>query len=271
MMKKIVNKKNKPALKKPKKSTKISNAFTHKGSYSTNQVAIGPFLAATFIAICIGLFLGFMMLNMFAQKEDVANGNDQQTLATSKDAETNERSENKKTTTLKLMKAFVIQLGVFSEQKNADTWAKTYEQAGVPSTIFQRDNQYYLFTGVANSEERAKEFAEKLSKQDIEVYVKEWVTNEKEIELTDEENKWIQLFQEQWLATLSSLSKQEGILLNDWKKLIENYPQHSDNITLLVEEIRPMFDHEAETKNDFSLHNDLLNMWKIYEKIFIYK
>src|SRR5690625_3948493 len=271
MMKKIVNNKNKPTLKKAKKSTKTSNGFIQKSSYSTNQVAIGPFLFQSFIAILIGLFLGFMMLNMFAKKDNITNDRDPQTLAASKDEDVNEQSENKKITTLKQVKAFVIQLGVFSEQKNADTWAKTYEQAGVPSTIFQRDNQYYLFTGVANSEERAKEFAEKLSKQDIEVYVKEWVTNEKEIELTDEENKWIQLFQEQWLATLSSLSKQEGILLNDWKKLIENYPQHSDNITLLVEEIRPMFDHEAETKNDFSLHNDLLNMWKIYEKIFIYK
>lgn len=271
MMKKIVNNKNKPTLKKAKKSTKTSNSFIQKSSYSTNQVAIGPFLAATFIAIFIGLFLGFMMLNMFAKKDNITNDRDPQTLAASKDEDVNEQSENKNITTLKQVKAFVIQLGVFSEQKNADTWAKTYEQAGVPSTIFQRDNQYFLFTGVANSEEKAKEFAADLSKQEIEVYVKEWITNQKEIELTDEESKWIQSFQKQWQATLSSLSKQEGILLNDWKVLIENDPQNSEKITLLVEEIQPIFDDEVETEDVYSLHNKLLNIWKNYEEIFIFK
>lgn len=271
MMKKIVNYKNKPTLKKAKKSTKKSNDFIQKSSFSTNQVAIGPFLAVTFIAIFIGLFLGFMMLNMFAKKDDIANGHNQQTLASPKDVDAADQDDRKKTTILKQMNAFVIQLGVFSEQKNADTWAKTYEQAGVPSTIFQRDNQYFLFTGVANSEEKAKKFAEDLSKQDIEVYVKEWITNQKEIELTDEESKWIQEFQDQWQATLSSLSKQDGILLNDWQELIGNDPQSSEKITLFVKEIQAIFDQEAETENTFSLHNKLLNIWKSYEKTFIYK
>src|SRR5699024_3163233 len=115
-----------------------------------------------------------------------------------KDGDVKEQPENKVMMTLKQMKAYVIQLGVFSEQENADIWSKTYAQAGFPSISFQRENQYFLFTGVANTEEKAKEFAEILLKEEIEVYVKEWETDEKEIKLTEEESKWIQLFQEQW-------------------------------------------------------------------------
>src|SRR5699024_3942517 len=126
------NNKNKPTLKKAKKSTKTSNNFIQKSSYSTNQVAIGPFLAATFIAILIGLFLGFMMLNMFAKKDTTTNDHDPQTLDASKDEDVNEQSENKKITTLKQVKAFVIQLGVFSEQQNADTWAKHMSKQEFP-------------------------------------------------------------------------------------------------------------------------------------------
>src|SRR5699024_1243566 len=150
-MKKIVGKKNKAVSKKLIASSKISNDSFKKNGYFGAKVSIGPFLAATFIAIFIGVFLGLMMLNMFAEKEDVANDHDQQSLAISKDEDVKENTDRKVTTTLKQMSAFVIQLCVFSELENADEWSKTYEQAGFPSTTFQRDNQYFLFTGVANS------------------------------------------------------------------------------------------------------------------------
>lgn len=271
-MKKVESNKNKIALKKMIKRPKRSSDLFKNSDYFRKEFSFGPFLAATFTAIFIGLFLGLMMLNMFAKKEDIANYNDQQSSAIPEDEDAMEHAENNvMSTSLKQMSAFVIQLGVFSERENADTWSKTYEQTGFPSTLFKRDDQYFLFIGMANTEEKAKEFAEVLLEQDIEVYVKEWKTNEIDIKLTEEESKWIQLFQELWQTTLSSLSQQEGMLLGDWEELIKKHPKNSDLITAFVSEIQSIFENRPEKQTSFLLQNDLLNIWKSYEEIFILK
>src|SRR5690625_135401 len=98
-----------------------------------------------------------------------------------------------------------------------------------------------------------------------------WKTNEIDIKLTEEESKWIQLFQELWQTTLSSLSQQEGMLLGDWEELIKKHPKNSDLITAFVSEIQSIFENRPEKQTSFLLQNDLLNIWKSYEEIFILK
>ncbi len=269
-MKKMLKSVNKTDYTQSKKKSNERYKFPEKSTMTHSKSSYGPYLAAALTAILIGLFFGVMMLNMFTQKEGQVSTNDHHSAAIHDNTDDVDKPEDK-LMTLQQMNAYVLQLGVFSEIDNVNAWSEIYQQQGFPTTHFFRDHQYFLFIGIAETKEKAKEFAATLMENDIEVYVKEWTTNKVEIELTEEESNWVQLFQEQWQATLSSLSKQEGILLNDWKELIEIYPQNSDKITLLVEEIQPIFENEVEKKNDFTLQNDLLNIWKIYEEIFIYK
>lgn len=247
-------KKNKANQIKSMKKKKTIHKFPKKSR-------VGPFLTATFTAVLIGLFLGLLMLNMFTNKEKHASTNDHQQAAS--DADDIDKAETKPTT-LKQMKAYVLQLGVFSEKENANDWSETYQQEGVTSVHFHRDNQYFLFSGMADTEERAKEFAAILLKDGIEVYVKEWITNEIDAELTGTESEWLASFQEQWEKSLMELSKEDGVLLDGWNKLIEEYPLKSEGITQLVEAIELLSENEG--KSIFELQNHLLNIWKVYEE-----
>lgn len=264
-MKKLLNKKSHADQKNPKKNLKSTQHYLKKDSFSKKEVAIGPFLTATFTAILIGLILGLMMLNTFTKKDDYVSTSNDQPVAVPKDEDVIDKTESKRMT-LKEMNAYVIQLGVFSEQANADDWSETYEQLGFPSTHFQRDNQYYLFTGMAETEKKAKEIAEILLQEDIEVYVKEWTTSEIEIELTEEVDEWLVLFHNQWEETLQLLEKEEKILLRGWTELIESQPLNSEEIRQLVEAIQLLPENEVE--NNFELQNHLLNIWKVYEEVF---
>src|SRR5699024_3061608 len=115
-----------------------------------------------------------------------------------------------------------------------------------------------------DTEERAKEFAAILLKDGIEVYVKEWITNEIDAELTGTESEWLASFQEQWEKSLMELSKEDGVLLDGWNKLIEEYPLKSEGITQLVEAIELLSENEG--KSIFELQTHLLNIWKVYEE-----
>lgn len=265
-MKKLLNKNSNVNQKKYKKNLKTPHKLLKKNSVSTKKFPIGPFLTASFTAILIGLFLGLIMLNMFAKKDDYVSTNDQQSAAVQKDEDVKEQAEQKLTTSLKQINAYVVQLGVFSEQKNANTWSETYEQVGFPSTSFQKDNQYYLFTGMAKTEQKAKEFAEILLKEDIEVYVKEWITSEVEVELTEEEDEWLKLFHQQWEETLQLLEGKEKVPMNGWIELTKNYPLYSEPIIQLVEAIQLIPKNEMES--NFELQNHLLKIWKVYDEVF---
>lgn len=245
--------------------TKISKptiAFSKKKSRTKFQIS--PLLTATLTAILIGLFLGVLMLNMFTNKENHASTNNPQQAVGQNDEDDMDQTETKPTT-LKQMKAFVLQLGVFSGIENVSSWSETYQQEGYSSIHFHRDDQYFLFAGLAETKEKAKEFATTLLSDDIDVYVKEWITNEIEMELTAEESEWFTSFQEQWQTSLQSLERQEGVILNDWNNLIESYPTDSEKITQLVEVIQLLT--EANTENDLELQNKILNIWKVYEKV----
>lgn len=252
--------------KKSKKHLKSSEKIFKKSSFSKGKSAIAPFLTATFTAMIIGVLLGLMMLNMFTNKDSFVSTSDQESLDTTNNVEMREDAERTLITTLKQLDAYVIQLGVFSEQKNADAWSETYEQIGFPSTHFHRDDQYYLFTGMAATEEKAKEFAEPLLKEGMDVYVKEWVTNEIEIYLTEEEDKWFGQFYKQWNESVQLLEKEEKIILNGWTKLTQDYPSDSEEITHLVQVIQLLPENEME--NNFELQNHLLNIWKVYDELF---
>lgn len=269
--KKLLKNKNQTDQSKPQKSSNTTLQLSKKNGVAKKKTSVGPFITATFTAILIGLFLGLMMLNMFTNKDDQVST--KETPASAAQMDTDERNDpdqsdavELKPTTLKQIHAHVLQLGVFSEQENANDWSETYQQLGFPSIHFQRDDQYYLFAGMAETKERAKEFATTLLENDIEVYVKEWTTSEIEVELTEEESEWLKLFQEEWEQTLQSLEKQEEISLNDWKNLTENESLNSERLTQLVQAIQ--FISENEVENSFELQNYLLNIWKVYEEVF---
>lgn len=229
-----------------------------------------PFFTAVFSALLIGSLLGFLMINMFTNLDKNTNQNDDLVAAhTDPDHDDNavkeDKTEQLDAIELEAISAYVLQVGVFSERKNADEWITTFEQAGFPTTIWEKDDLLYLLAGVTVTEEQANALVSDFSDLQFDVYIKEWKTNEVDVELTEEEMNWLQSFHAKWNNALESLNKQEGILMEDWDRLLENAPDAPESINKLVDRIKK----EKDTKKgEWEAHIMLLNIWQEYEKLF---
>lgn len=218
-----------------------------------------PIIVAIISAIGIGALLGVIMLRMFVGMDSDLSAQGSNVLPVVTNDEKDDKSETM-TLSLESMEAHVLQAGVFSERENAVKWAKTYDESGLPSMIWKRENQYFLLLGLAGSQEKAKDVVEELKEQSFDIYVKEWKTGEAELELSQVEQEWFQSFREQWDDALTSLDNEEGLSSTDWKDIISNYPKKSDLAPSLFDKISNL-----EKENGMEAQVILLNLWNDYE------
>jgi len=239
-----------------------TNPLNKKSKWS----AFKPVVISVSAAIFIGSILGFIMLNMFGNINDLSNhgNNPEATNAVVADEDTEKKSnasDEHKTIT-----AYVLQGGVFSEKSNADQWAESFKQAGFPAMIWERDDQYYLLTGIADTEEQAKKIATSIKEQNMDVFAKEWKTSPTDADLNKEEAAWLGVFEKQWQDTLKSVSKQEGILASGWEQLIKEQPEKSEKLSGFIEEITTVLP-EMEEADENKEQNILLTIWQQYEAL----
>lgn len=226
---------------------------------------IKPFIFAIISAIVIGSLFGIVMLHLLKgidhnPSDAMSNGLE------NNEAETNEKeSENKGFThELEFLKAFVIQAGVFSERTNAENFASLHEE--VPTVIWERENQYFLFIGIARTKEQGEELKAEYDDSDLELYVKEWSIEKEHVVEDDEVKEWIYSFQSLWEKTLQSISEQDTFFVKDWQRLIDEGLAMDDTSEtahlmdeLLSEDL--MDDHQAQQAF-------LLQVWRQVEQTY---
>lgn len=236
----------------PKKKPGKNNRFSH----------FKPIVIAIISATVIGSVLGFVMLRMFVGIDHELTGQspDSQPV-TAVNADGDKQQAEAKPVTIDPINAYVLQGGVFSEQANADEWAGKFKESGMPSLIWEADEQYYLFLGMAEEKEQAKNLIETMKEStEFDVFVKEWSTDEAEVELSDEAQQWFQSFHDQWAKALTNVNNQEALSPTDWEPLVKGYPKDSEQASSLVEAISNM---EETTGAEAQI--TLLNLWQAYE------
>lgn len=237
-----------------------SNSQYNKSSKGYSKFShFKPILIAIISAIGIATVLGFIMIRMFAGIDTNIPGNASNNLPVIENNETEAAETN--AVALETLTAYVIQAGVFSEKVNAESWAEKYHNTGLPTMIWQRENQFFLLIGLANSKEQAKDIVGDLKEYSFDMFVKEWSTEKNEVELTQAEQGWFQSFQEQWNTALTSLSKQEALVPSNWEKLNANSPKKSERVSSMVEESSNM-----KQADGMEAQVQLLNLWNKYEK-----
>lgn len=228
-----------------------------------------PVMLAISSAIVIGSILGIIMLRMFVGIEsEIAQGNNNSPVA----GVDNEDNGNNTEAGLSAFSngsidAYVLQGGVFSEVENADDWVEYYDQAGLHSLIWEVDDQYFLLVGLANTDDQAKQFANDITAEEgFEVFDKEWNTAEREVDLIEEEDEWLQAFEENWHEALGSLENEEIFIVDEWEGLVENYPNETDRLSSLKESITRFLD-EMEQAEGSKAQNILLTLWYQYDQV----
>lgn len=227
-----------------------------------------PFLIAMFSALFIGSVLGFVMLNFLTNVNDQPNNAQQHAVSNQATVENETYSaeaqpdEQQTEYNLNAMRSHVLQVGVFNEKENAEMWMSTYTSNGLPMSLWQRDEQYFLFAGIAATKNAADLIASEIESEDVEIYVKEWETPEYKVNVSKREYQWLQSFQEQWEQSLQEVSTNGSMNNEEWQNLIEQASLEDVHIEPLLNELTNWID-DLMDKNDPVLEQEfLLDIWQ---------
>lgn len=230
-----------------------------------------PFIIATISALVIGTSLGIMMLNMITNVNHHVNQTPSQTIAPLPEEDVNKDGDEKigneqiSSVSLDAISAYVLQGGVFSERENAETSAKVFGDAGFPTSIWSRENNYYLIVGIANTKEKAQEIGIELDQHDLETFVKEWHTKEMDLQLSEEEHTWLTSFVNVWNNSLDSVDNLEEFSLDTWKELANNFPSNTSVLAHIGQQLNEM--NQEDITSSYDMQHVLLLMWRSYEEL----
>lgn len=225
---------------------------------------IKPIIIAVVSAMAIGLIFGVILLNMMTSFNDSTEVN--QSSPVFSNDENIDKTPDTTQYTLESMKAYVVQGGVFSLKENADKHASLLEKNGINPVLWKRDNQYFLFAGVTNNEEQAKKITDSLNTGDSALYVKTWEVGELNVNLSEEEFNWLQLFQQSWVESLQQTTNGQPLPKNDWEKLEKESPS-SQTLQPLINQINQMVKQENVFSNTDEAQHQLLILWNQYEQL----
>lgn len=232
---------------------------------------IKPFFLAALSAIVIGSLLGFSMLMMFKGSDDQSPHHINAIKQNDDQVKENDHEKKSEVSDVNIpsLNAYVLQGGVFSETENAEHWSMQYNEAGFRTVIWERDGQYYLFSGVASTKDFGQNVAEK--QDDFDVYIKEWLTNPETIQLSKEEIEWVSSFQEKWKETVQSVSEENNILIDQWNQLMNFSSFQSDYIREFYTELKKLLDNESIIDDPVEQQYFLLASWYEFEKSIVRK
>ncbi|WP_226583384.1 SPOR domain-containing protein [Halobacillus litoralis] len=153
-----------------------------------------PLLTTAVTALIISLGLGFVLLRMFVSlTEQTSSANDTlpviqtQQAADSSDEQTAEAPLASGPN--QVFDTYIVQAGAFSTEGKAKEWQSRLTAQSIPSVVWNRDGQYFLFVGSSSSKQEAEYIAEQMKAQSIETYVKPWVVNvDKQVPVVLQEN-----------------------------------------------------------------------------------
>lgn len=145
-----------------------------------------PLLITVSAALSIGLVFGFFMLQMVHKEQQESTYHVYAT--------TDQDQEEQKNTSVETpeLNIYVHQGGVFEEKENAEEYSELLEKNDVPFLIKQEEGQYLVWMNVQQSESAAKKQVQKMDKQGIDVYVKEWHIPAATMKIEEQTAKWIE-------------------------------------------------------------------------------
>lgn len=167
------------------------------------QRIILQFTIAALSALTIGAVFGVFVLQL-SQEADKSVSSEVKQEAGSK-------------TTIPGISFYVVQAGLYADRANAEQVQATLTNKKNMAAIWQDKEDFYLFTGLANSEEKIR----KKIPKDSGFFLKEWSIKSKDVELSASERTF---FNELIEAAETSLQQiDEGkMTTKQWTSLIEN-------------------------------------------------
>lgn len=225
-------------------------------------------IIAVFSALAIGTIIGFIMLSLLSNIGQSYKNPEENVVSIQKQGENekdrNDKAEETETKTIEKMNHYVIQAGVFQKNDSLPALQQQYEKEGFPVQIWEREGKYYAFAGVFQTEELARLFAEEMKQKDLDVFVKDWQTDDFQVEGTKAFLDWIEAFHELLNQSIEQLEQDGKFDRHEWEKLYNQHVFDDEWSSSLKDIIADYVKHAYQ--DDTNSHLFLLNIWKNFAK-----
>lgn len=225
-----------------------------------------PVVIAILSAICMGSIFGMIMLKVVGSLDDNGNTASSANMAMNdkeeNDGNDNEvASEDESSFTLPELEAFVLQGGVYEEEDSVDDWKASFQEAAFSPIVWEQDDKYYLLVEMRYSDEEAAELATEIEETyEFEVFVKEWQTDQKELNLDKEEQEWMDSVIELWENSLETIDDDADFPEGDWEDLVKESPDENEELEEFTEELTERTDNLDKPSTE-KASGFLLQIW----------
>lgn len=263
-----------------KNQSKGWSGITNRKNKESRGIFTSIFFSV-FLAILLGVSFGLMLL-----KPVITENTAVKLKEPSPAADNVKPASGTVSTSVPPISSFIVQGGVFSTSKAAESVKSAVEQKGVPAQIVSMNGQFILYLSVADSMENAKEIGSMLKKSGLEVFAKQINIGGNELRgLQEAERKLLEsapaiyetlsaaateasLTNSISQATAESCSKQGDMLLqiegtalkNEKVKIVQS------NLVKAVEKAK-MIQKSPEREAVNELQNDLLSFLAAYQSL----
>ena len=250
---------NLPSIKKKKEKK-------HHTPKSASKRKWKPIIMAITSAVCIGVLFGMIMLKMVGTFGDY--GTPQPTADGISGAANNRNdemagNENKGDGfyTVPRMEAFVLQGGVFEKEASVDDWKKSFQDATFSPVVWKGENQYHLFVGIAQSKEQGKAIAKDIKDTfGFDVFAKSWYTEEKKLDLSQEEKQWLDSVMALWDESLKGINESSEFPMDDWKDIQHKIHETGNQLRAFHKRLTQLIS-ELDNPTGHDVGGFLLQVW----------
>ncbi|UOQ46246.1 SPOR domain-containing protein [Halobacillus salinarum] len=137
--------------------------------------SLKPIIMSTLTALLISLGLGFLLLRMFVSISDSASSAESSPSAEEANAAAVSQDDTSAASLAsETIDSYIVQAGVFSTEDKAKEWKDKLTNASIASMIWEREGKYFLFAGRGDTREEADQVAKALISKSVDTYVKPW-------------------------------------------------------------------------------------------------
>src|SRR5699024_4956998 len=158
-----------------------------------------------------------MLMLFFLKQEQRMSAANENDIRSVEEKEASETLSLEKSTVLE--KAYVIQLGAFQEEANADNFLQQMEDLALPALKWEEDGRYFIYSTIYRTEEAANRRISQLEADEILAYVKEWTIP---ITVEEDDEGVIQAFLETWTGTLHIYENEQKFTKQEWEGFLED-------------------------------------------------
>lgn len=264
--------------KEDDKPKKAPSGKWFKGKSKINRGIFATIFFAVFLAVILGTSFGFTMLKLvFIEKPEendvVLNAS---TMPQQNQAEKPQSGSGKLAVELPPFSTWVVQEGAYSNQGSAKQVVTSLKEKGTPASIFEDEPRTFIFLGVADTKEHAKEYGSGLSGID-EPFAKEISVGGKKISgLNEQEKVYLEglptFFASMTLAASTGVVSENALtsVTDQAKKLGDGKSIKHDQIKSLKEQsdkaIKSLqaLEKSADKKDKIALQQNLLSILTTY-------